>query len=732
MFERIGAFVYDQARGVLLASALFLLVAIAVVARGASLTETSIEGLEADAAQVLVDRIVGRSEDLTLAVTFRSDSADPSDAAFGNAMHAALEPVRGDPNVAAVLTPAEAPRILQDRYRNSASHAALALVTLKGPTKAALAAYPSVRAKLASSELAITCTGHIAYVHDLAVTLERDLVRAELLSLPIALVILFLVFRTPFASALPVGIGGLSVLGGIAIIFGLSRVIDVAQYTINVCSLIGLGVAIDYSLFIVSRYRQELASGLAARPAVIRSVATAGRAVAFSGVAVFCGLAGLLVFRGSYLAVMGVGGAIVVALSVLFALTMLPAALALSGPRLHRADRTLSLRPRSGIFLHRLATAVMRRPWLTLVPTVGILVTLALPALRMRLAATDVRVLPADCDARRGYDALGALFPTLAQTRIAIAIRFPSEPVLTRQRIGDLYDFSRHVARLPHVLRVESLVDADPEQTDEIPSKEDFIELYANPPEDALEFVDEAKKLAVSGSTTLVYAITTSPPDSFEAQSIVRTLRANPHVGDGTFLVGGQAAHDTDTTSFLVSRAPYAALVVVGATLLVVFAALRSVLLPLKAVLMNALSLAAAFGVMVWIFQDGHLWVAHGHPLEPTLPVLLFCVAFGMSMDYEVLMLVRMKEIYERTGDNRIAVAEGLEHTAGLVTSAAAIMVAVFAAFAIARVAVVQATGIGLGVAVALDATLVRALLVPATMRLLGHLNWWCPGSDRR
>jgi putative drug exporter of the RND superfamily len=208
---------------------------------------------------------------------------------------------------------------------------------------------------------------------------------------------------------------------------------------------------------------------------------------------------------------------------------------------------------------------------------------------------------------------------------------------------------------------------------------------------------------------------------------VVRAIRAQRRVGDGTLLVGGQTAEDVDATAFIRGRAPWAIAFVVGVTLVVLFALLGSLALPIKAVLMNFVSIAGSFGALVWIFQDGHLFVHAPRPLDPSVPVLLFCVLFGLSMDYEVLMLSRIKEAYERTGDNTRAVAEGLEKTAGLITSAAAIMVAVFASFSFAHVVVIQAVGFGMALGVAIDATLVRVLLVPATMRLLGHLNWWAP-----
>jgi RND superfamily putative drug exporter len=536
------------------------------------------------------------------------------------------------------------------------------------------------------------------------------------------------VFRSAVAAALPVGVGGLAVLGGIALVLTLSHAIDVTQYTINICSLIGFGVAIDYSLFIVSRYREELARGVTYEKALVRAVDTAGRAVTFSGLAVATGLMGLLFFRGSYLAAMGASGAIVVALAVVFALTVLPALLALLGPRIElgRVPGLRRTRQRSR-FWQRLARAVMRRPFAVLVPTLLMLLALAAPSLRMRLAASDARILPTDTEARRGYETLVRAFPDLAATRIIAAVHFPYGPVLTAERIGALWDFSHRVARLPHVVRVESIVDPEPGARLQAPSREDLQEILSNPSEMTRPLVERGAKLTVKDNTTVLYVLSDALPDSAAAEALVEAIREDRSVGDGSLEVGGQAAYDLDATHFLLSRAPYAVAFVVAVTFIVVLALLRSLVLPIKAVLMNALSIGASFGALVWIFQDGHLFVSEGRPLDPSLPVLLFSISFGLSMDYEVLMLARMKEVYEETGDNETAVAVGLERTAGLITSAAAVMIAVFIAFALARVVALQATGVGMALAIALDATLIRALLVPATMRLLGHLNWWAP-----
>lgn len=729
MYASIGAFIHRRPWLTLTASAGFLVLSILLLARGGRLGGAGINGVESDRAQQVLDEISGRRQDSTIAVIFRSPDLSPKSLEFNAAIRRALEPLRGDPRIASITTPEDATPPETPRLRNEETRTALALVTLRGEVEDGIAAWPELRKKLTSDELAITCTGKIAFLVDLATVLESDLVRAELISLPLALLVLLLVFRTATAAALPVGVGGLAVLGGIALVLALSHVADVAQYTINFCSLIGFGVAIDYSLFIVSRYREELARGRSYRDALMQAMDTAGRAVVFSGLAVATGLTGLLFFRGSYLATMGIAGAIVVTLAVLFAITLLPALLVLLGPRIDmgKLPRVSTVR-QPGKFWHKVAVSVMRRPIAVLVPTLAVLLTLALPSLHMRVAASDAQMLPAGTEARRGYDTLVTSFPDLGATRLLVAVRFPGGPVLTPPRVDALWELSHRIATFPHVVRVESIVDPERGQPkDEAPEREELRDILTNPSELQRPIIEQGAKLVIKDDMTVLHVISDVPPDSAAAEELVRAIRSTRTVGDGTLEVGGQAAYDVDATRFLRSRAPYALAFVVGATFIVVLVLLRSLLLPFKAVFMNALSIGASFGALVWIFQDGHLFVSDGHPLDPSLPVLLFCVSFGLSMDYEVLMLVRMREIYEETGDNEAAVAGGLENTAGLITSAAAIMVSVFLAFSLARVVVLQATGVGMALAIALDATLVRALLVPATMRLLGHLNWWAP-----
>lgn len=692
--------------------------------RGGKLTTGVFRDTEAGRAAELVSSVTGQPDDTTFVAVFQPKTGTQSNDDVKRGMEEALAPIRGNEHVSKVITPDEAPSYLAPGMVNEGAKTHVAFITMHGPVADAIEEYPDIREQMVSPHVDISCTGYIPFTNDMNATLDRDLVRAELIALPLALLVLVLVFRTLVAATIPVGVGALAVLGGVGMVLALSHTTDVAMYTINVCSLIGLGVSIDYSLFMVSRYKEELEKGATKDDAIIKAVMTAGRTVAFSGLAVCVGLGGLFFFTGSYLFSMGVGGAIVVALAVLFALTALPALLSLLDKRLFAFQvrfRSRRQERRRGHFWAHIARGVMKRPLLVGIPTFLALVAMGLPFIHLELAAADVRVLNHSVEARRGYDILKKTLPDLARHRVLLAVEFPEGDPLTPERIDALYDLAKRAEAHPNVTSVQSLF--SPEGM----SKEQVRELILDPPLLGKSLVEQGKAATVGDRVVLLYALTDKTPDTEDARAIVRDLRKDRAVADGTLVIGGDIAHDVDATEYILSRTPHAIAFVVGATLILLFLLLRSVLLPIKAVLMNFLSMGGSFGVLVFIFQDGHFGVTEPRPLEPTLPVLLFCVLFGLSMDYEVLLLSRIREAYKRTKDNTESVAEGLQKTASLITSAAAIMVAVFCAFAFADVVMIQAVGVGMALAVALDATLVRSLLVPATMRLLGDLNWWAP-----
>jgi RND superfamily putative drug exporter len=714
---------------VLIVSGLVLAAAASALVRGGPLDLGMIEGIESERALGQIERGLGRPAGSTFTVLFASKTLTWPDPAFVAAVHAALAPAAADARVLDVETPDQVPAPLAKTRVAADGHRVATFVTLRSAFRTATHDYPAVRALITAPDLEVTFTGYLPFKHDLDRTLQTDLLHAELVSVPLALLVLLVVFGSVVAALLPIGVGGLAVVGGVASVLVLAHFTAMAQYTINVVTLIGLGVAIDYSLFIVSRYRDELAHGNPAPEALARTLATAGRAVAFSGIAVGIGLSGLMFYPRSYLSAMGLGGAIVVGLAVLAALTFLPALLAVLGERIHAGRLPIRLRSADGVW-RNIAHTVMVRPVLVLVPTLALLLVFGLPFAGLQLSTADVRVLPRGVEARTGYDLLVAEIPAQAANQVIVVVEFPSAPALTSSRIGALYDLSRRIAARPGVRRVDSIVDLDPRL-----GRDDYQTLFFLPRALRPAGVDFALKMSVGGPVVVLAVTTDGAPESETARAVVRGLRSERTVGDGTLLVTGQTANDLDTTEFIVGHTPAAIGFVMAMTFLVLLVAFGSVLLPLKAVLMNLLSISASFGALVWIFQDGHLATLlsfEPRPLEPTLPVLLFCSVFGLSMDYEVLLLTRIQEEYERTGDNTRAVAEGVERSGRLITSAAAIMVAVFVAFALASVVLVKAMGIGMALAVALDATLVRVLIVPATMRLFGDLNWWAPRLLRR
>jgi putative drug exporter of the RND superfamily len=729
MFAWWGHFVYRFRWPVLGVSLLLLAGSIVALKNGGSLKNSGGQDTESGRAIALMhDQLPqsGPGAGSTFVLVFGSQTMGVQDPAFKQAVLAALQPLKDDSRVKSIDTPFDVPAEQAKAMTSTDGHHVFAQVSLKDDYATARGFYKQMRTEVHSDQLQVLGTGAVAIGSDFDKYLQSDLQRAELVSLIVILPLLLIVFATVVSAVLPLGVGGFAVLGGLAGVGLLARVTDVSTYATNIVTLIGLGVAIDYSLFIVNRFREELAGGATTEQALIASMRTSGRAVTFSGITVAIGLSAMLFFQGTFLASMGFAGAIVVAIAVLYALTFLASLLAILGPRVNKLGLPFPRRPAGRGLWHAIAIRVMRRPLLVLVPIVLLLVLIASPIFQIRIANGDVGMLPPNAETRQGYDQLQK-FPGQGSTFFNVVVRYPTGGPLTSDRVGDLYDLAQQMKQIAGVESVESMVSFDASL-----SRADYQALLTQPAAAQSARVQSIVHGTTGSQIAVLSVVTKFGPESDASRTIVRSLRSMAVPPGSSVLVD---AFSLDFTDFILQRIPLAVAYVMIVTYLVLFLLTGSVVLPLKAVVMNILSIGASFGALVWVFQQGHLSSLLNFtaaPLDPSVPVLLFCLVFGLSMDYEVLLISRIQEEYRKTGDTTQAVAQGLEKSGRLITGAAAIMVAVFLAFGLADVVLIKSIGLGLALAVAIDATLVRALIVPAVMRLLGRVNWWAPRGLKR
>ncbi|MBO0684959.1 MAG: MMPL family transporter, partial [Candidatus Dormibacteraeota bacterium] len=483
MFEAWGRFVYRRRWGVLAGSLALLALSAFAVLQGGSLSQGNqgSNNLESFRAEKLISQQLssGQPAPTSFLLIFDGRGRQATDPAFRPQVEAALAPIQHDPRVTGIETPYNAPTpAVAQAFISKNGREALVQVNLKHSGNQATSDYAALRGEIHPADLTVTATGFVPINHAFNTTLESDLRRAETVSLPVALILLLIIFGSVIAAGLPLGVGILAIVAGLAGTFALTRITDVSQYALNVVTLIGLGVAIDYSLFVVNRFRDELERGASREDALAKTVATAGRAVTFSGLTVAIGLSAMLFYQGTFLASMGAAGGIAVAGAVLYGLTFLPALLAILGPRvdLLRVPFLRRTRPPDGRgFWGRMASWVMRRPTLVLVPTLAALVVMGIPFLHIRLANGNVDELPTHVEARQGYDNLVANFPGQDQTEFPVLVQYPQGSPLTAERIGQQYDLSKRLASIPGVLRVNSMYSVDPSL-----DRAGYQQLYSN------------------------------------------------------------------------------------------------------------------------------------------------------------------------------------------------------------------------------------------------------------
>jgi len=683
-----------------------------------SLSRWEVPGSESyEAGRTLERQFASGSPNLALLVTFKDGGIDaPENRAAGKALTEELASEASVKEAYSYWTRGETQTL-----RSEDGTQALILAHLKGTVTEARTALAELSPRFTreSESMKVEVGGQDEIFRQAAELARQDFLRAEMIILPGVFLLLLLVYRRFRATALTIGVGLFSMVGTLAGLRGIVEITEVSTFALNLTLVMGLGLGIDYTLFMVARFREELAAGRSAQEATVRTVETAGRTVIFSGVTVAASCAVLFVFPFPFLQSFAYTGVLVVLSGIVGSVLILPAFFAALGHRLSRRTKagTAAASPkpaelRTG-WWYRSAKTIMRRPALYGGAAVAALLLLGSPVLGLQFGLPDHRVLPADATSRLVEDQKRAGFPAEETDAIQVIAASVEDPA---SRLDDIGRYAAALSSVPGVIQVDSLAG----------SYENGRRLA--PPDES-----HARFAGADGGTYLT-VIPYAESINADAPRLVREVRA----AEAPFevKVGGYPADLSDFRDTLIERVPIALLLVLSITFVILFLMSGSVLLPLKATILNFLSLTIMFGALVWVFQDGNLSGLLGFTpagsIEPSIPILMFCIAYGLSMDYEVFILSRIKEEYDRTGDLEEAVATGIQKSGSLVTTAAAILAFTFAAYATGEVVFLKMLGVGMTLAVLVDATLIRSILVPAFMKLAGRANWWAPPLLRR
>ncbi|MFB8437891.1 MMPL family transporter [Streptomyces niveus] len=718
MFASLARFTTHRSKLVLYLSGVLLVLAgalgggvISTLSAG-GFTDSSTES--ARTAEVLDGRFGSGAPNLTLLVTDERGVDDPAVSAAGARLTERIGAEDGVEQALSYWTLGKAPAL-----RGEGGDSAMVLVRITGDEDQVQKTLERIQPEYDRTVEGLeTRVGGVAVANkEITETTSDDLLLIEMVTFPVLLVVMLFVFRSVVAALVPLAVAGLTIVSVLLTLRVLTLFTDVSVLATNVATGLGLGLAIDYGLILLKRYREELHGGADTDTAIATALRTAGRTVLFSAVTVALALAGLLVFPFYFLRSFAYAGIPTALLAALVSITFLPALLKALGPRidkgrvLGRGKEEKPPKPETERFWYRLATNVMRFPVPVAVAVIGLLLFLGSPFLSLHMSLADDRVLPADTQSRQISDLIREDFS--AQESQALNVVLNDTPP-TGERSIDAY--AQKLSTLGNVARVDSEAGS-------------FAagEQVAPPGRGSERFSAD--------NSTYLSVIPKSESLSEEGEELVKDIRTAEAPYD--IQVGGPAAELVDSLDSMYDKLP-AALAIIGVTTFVLlFLFTGSLVLPLKALVLNCLSLSATFGVLVWGFQDGHLEGIVGDfvvtdTITWTVPVLLFCIAFGMSMDYEVFLLSRIKEEWDRSGDNQLAVARGLERTGAMVTAAAGLIAIVWLGFVLSGISYLKAIGLGLAIAVLMDATLVRGALVPAFMRLAGRANWWAPAPLAR
>jgi putative drug exporter of the RND superfamily len=728
MFSRLAEFVSHRPIPILITWALLLALALPIsslVPERLTASATKIRGSQADlVSNLLKDRFGVRPAERTVLVS-RSGlkSNDPNFLGPYAALIKKLENLDGVRR----LTRFDAPSLLRLQSEDLSVTATILETRHDQPEPVIDAIRREARAaKIPDTQLLVT--GSSAVTHDFIVHAESDTKQSELTALPLTGLVLVLAFGALVAASVPLVVGASSITITLALLYPLTQVMVVSSFAQSVITLLGLGAGIDYALLMVNRFREELAAGLEPRAAAAQTIRTAGRSIAFSGLTVMIALMALLMPDHTFVRSMGIGGIVVVMITVLASLTAVPAALSLLGPRINSPRRFafhLTSSAQVSPFWGSWADRVMRRPWTSSLGVIALLLALAWPAMGMRFAYTGAFGLTERIESRRGLELIRPLELGGAIDTFELIVDLGRENAFDAQTRVRFRTLGAALSSWKDVRLVISPF---------LIARNDFV---AKGLDGGLDDLATLSAASISRDRRYLHfsIVPKAPVHPTTIRAWENRLRLeSQRAGFKDVFVGGAPINNQEFSDVLIGSFPLAVAFVFAATFILLAIAFRSLLIPLKAILVNALTVSSAYGVLTLIFQHGWLAGFFGVPadtnaIDSTLPLLMFAVTFGLSMDYEIFLLSRIQEAHHHNLDIHAAVRSGLERSAGVITSAAAIMLIVFAAFIRGDVVANKAIGIGLAVAVLLDATLVRLVLVPAIMVMAGEWNWWLPAS---
>ena len=721
--SRFGRQMHGSRKAVLATAFASLLVSILLISQGNSFIDGNSPPptIESGRALDLVDDELPVTSANSVTYIFSHEEMSWNDETFEQAVMAALTKLSDlDIEILSISTAYDAaddPVHLASHVSRD-GHTTAVYVRIGGTDDEVAESFDDIIVAADNDALDVIVTGSLVISTDFDNALKNDQVRAELIGIPLSLIILLFVFGTFTAAILPMVIALLMMTLATATSFWLSDwwFFGLTQYSISMISLIGIAVSIDYSLFMISRFREELDSGAEVEDAVAKMMDTAGRAVLFSGATVAISLCSLFYFTATHMPSMAMGGFLAVLGSLIYSLTVLPAMLSYLGPKIDSLKVPIPGANTKSQFWEKFSTTVMKRPISWLAPALIVLLLLGSPFLRVELNAGGIEALPPDFESRVGYEVLVDEFPAYTASTIPLVVVFEDEQLDWKTIAEDISQVCEGIRSTTGVISIEHPLCSPA--------------LFDTAIEDWPEEAQSTWYTTVSESVAMINVATEYSSGTDEAEQLIDDMRVHTRSSSEEILVGGWTSYEVDIKDHLTERIPAVLAFVIIVTMILIWMQVHSVIVPIKAVLMNVLSVSASFGLVVLVFQDGLLAEALNftpQPLDLIVPPLVFGIAFGLSMDYEVLMLSRIHEAWIETGDNTRAVAEGLQASGSLITGAAAIMIAVFSGFIFADVLIIKSMGLALAVAVFIDATIVRAIVVPSAMRLMGRLNWWSP-----